>query len=224
MGPFCRQARPQVHRPSRSGGGLGGLVADLAKPSDPRRAPGVVGPSPRRGGKGRPSGSARHDARIQGSRRIFQLMSDDRSRSREGLERGQQLYAVIEFCTDPETLWGKIASGHWDWLGVRQRQDGRRHFVMGSPPVSRLKIRAFGQAVEIGTSRDYRTTIEEPDSHGGTSERWYRSAEDAAAGFARIIEELESGRGTSGLFRVRLYQGEQLLSAKLVVRAWPNEL
>ena len=151
-------------------------------------------------------------------------MADDRSRSREGLQRGQQLYAVIEFCTDPETLWGKIASGHWDWLGVRQRQDGRRHFVMGSPPVSRLKIRAFGQAVEIGTSRDYRTTIEEPDSHGGTSERWYRSAEEAAAGFARIIEELESGRGTSGLFRVRLHQGEQLLSAKLVARAWPNEL
>jgi len=45
-------------------------------------------------------------------------MADDRSRSREGLQRGQQLYAVIEFCTDPETLWGKIASGHWDWLSA----------------------------------------------------------------------------------------------------------
>ena len=151
-------------------------------------------------------------------------MSVDRSRSREGLQRGQQLYAVIEFCTDPETLWGKIASGHWDWLGVRQRHSGRRLFVMGSPPVSRLRFRGYGQVAEIGTSREHRRTIEEPDSGGGASERWYRSAEEAAAGFARTIEELGSERGSSGLFRVRLYEGAQLLRAELVVRAWPNEL
>lgn len=151
-------------------------------------------------------------------------MSDDRSRSREGLERGQQLYGVIEFCTDPETLWSKIASGHWDWLGVRQRRDGRRLFVLGSPPVSRFKFQGFGRVEEVGTSRDHRTTIEEPDSQGRASERWYGSSEEAAAGFARVIEELGSGRGSSGLFRVRLFEGEQLLSVELVVRAWPNEL
>lgn len=151
-------------------------------------------------------------------------MATDRSRSREAFQPGQQLYATIEFCADPETLWSKIASGHWDWLGVRQGRNGRRLFVLGSPPVSRLIIRAFGRVEEKGTVREHRTTIELPDSHGGVSERWYRSCEDAEAGFAKTVHDLESDEGSSGLFRVRRYEAERVAQEALVVRAWPNEL
>lgn len=144
-------------------------------------------------------------------------------RSYQSFKRGQQLYAVIEFCRDPETLWSKLASGHWDWLGVRQR-DGQRHFVLGRPPISRMRVFGAGTVSEVGTTSVHRTTISTPDRPDKPSERWYRSAADAADGFDTRVRELTGERGSSGLFRVRLYEGATLVREHLVVRAWPNEL
>jgi hypothetical protein len=39
---------------------------------------------------------------------------------------------VIESCTDPQTIFAKIESGHWDWLGVQQKGT-RRTFILGRP-------------------------------------------------------------------------------------------
>lgn len=44
------------------------------------------------------------------------------------------LYDRIEFCRDPETLWGKLESKRYDWLGVHPKGQ----FVVGSPPVQRF--------------------------------------------------------------------------------------
>lgn len=148
-------------------------------------------------------------------------MSD---RSQEGLRRGQQLYAVIEFCSDPETLWSKIASGHWDWLGVRKDRTGTQRFVLGRPPISKgFQVHAAGRVGEEGVSQDHRTTIQTPDFPDESPPRWYRSAEDAAEGFDELVRSLEEPGG-SGLFRVRLYEGDSLVKKELVVRARPNEL
>jgi hypothetical protein len=39
------------------------------------------------------------------------------------------LYRYIEFCRNAETLWRKLESGRWDWLG--RKPDGQ--FVLGRP-------------------------------------------------------------------------------------------
>ena len=57
----------------------------------------------------------------------------DSPRSYSAHEVGQQLYAVIEFCSLRETLWAKVDSGHYDWLGVQESR-GRRVFILGRPP------------------------------------------------------------------------------------------
>lgn len=45
----------------------------------------------------------------------------------------EPIYRRIEFCRNPERLWGKLRSGRYDWLGVKS--DGQ--FVLGSPPVKK---------------------------------------------------------------------------------------
>lgn len=45
---------------------------------------------------------------------------------------------TIEFCRNAKTLWGKIESGRWDWLGVHP--DGQ--FVLGSLARSRSGLSA----------------------------------------------------------------------------------
>lgn len=39
------------------------------------------------------------------------------------------VYNKIEYCRSADTLWAKLQSGNWDWLGVHQ--DGQ--FVLGRP-------------------------------------------------------------------------------------------
>ena len=39
---------------------------------------------------------------------------------RARIELGHQLYAVLEQCRKPEVLWAELATGHYDWLGVRR--------------------------------------------------------------------------------------------------------
>src|SRR3954471_13020118 len=56
-------------------------------------------------------------------------------RSYENAEAGQQLYAVLEAYKKPEVLWAKLATGNYDWLGVRR--NGR--YVIGRPRLSRAR-------------------------------------------------------------------------------------
>ena|SRR5687767_1956352 len=53
-------------------------------------------------------------------------------RPRPRIELGHQLYPILEQCRKPEVLWAKLASGNYDWLGVRR--NGK--FVVGRPRLS----------------------------------------------------------------------------------------
>lgn len=55
-------------------------------------------------------------------------------------EKGEgPLYQNIEFCRSTETLWNKLQSGRWDWLGVHTKGQ----FVLGSPKVRRREMTGF---------------------------------------------------------------------------------
>lgn len=147
-------------------------------------------------------------------------------RSAENWRAGQQRYAVLEFCNDPETLWGKMESRQWDWLGVRERR-GRKTFVVGRPRQSRGfegrgtgTVRYPGEPIYDDT---FRVTTQEP-ADDRVSSTQHRSAEAARAAFHERVAELQATTGDSGLFRVRLYIDGGLADETLVVRALPNIL
>ena len=61
------------------------------------------------------------------------------------------LYRRIKFCRNAETLWHKLQSGDWDWLGVHPKGQ----FVLGSPRLegritSGLTTKTIRQGVQEG--------------------------------------------------------------------------
>ena len=144
-------------------------------------------------------------------------------RSGENLKPGQQLYGVIEFCNSPETLWAKLQSRHWDWLGVK-RTKGRDSYVVGRPRVSRSEAFAAGTAIEGGTADGrHRTQVRVPH-FAGVSQRWCLTAEAARLDYADKLEQLRAGGEGSGLFRITLIIDGQTEVEELVVRTRPNVL
>src|SRR5919112_294864 len=61
-----------------------------------------------------------------------------RQRSYADARAGQQLYAVLTACKRPQTLWDKLSTGHYDWIGVRA--NGR--YVLGRPRLASLSVGA----------------------------------------------------------------------------------
>jgi hypothetical protein len=134
------------------------------------------------------------------------------------------MYRVIESCTDPETLFAKIDSGHWDWLGVQQ-SGNRRTFILGRPRRGGMGLVASVQArhgnVETGRNR---VVVRTPHAvKVSPEEAWWPTGEEARADFERRKTELMQGEG-SGLFKMRLYVEDQLVDEHFVVRALPNRL
>jgi hypothetical protein len=150
--------------------------------------------------------------------------SEGPSRSYEDLGAGQQRYRVIEQCTAPETLFAKIESRQYDWLGVQEKK-GHRTFILGRPPVGGSGVRATLTSKHIspdGTrpTGDHRVTVRAPlDSV--PSEAWWPTPEGARADFVRQVDALKSGPG-SALYRVTLIVGRHVEAEEFVVRALPN--
>jgi hypothetical protein len=101
------------------------------------------------------------------------------------------LYQYIEFCRDAETLWRKLQSGHWDWLG--RKPDGQ--FVLGRPRRKR--------AIVSWSPSVFRSTAAEEGKHGikiygwnglpkaPPSNEWFEKAAQARAGFGERVADLD---------------------------------
>ena len=127
---------------------------------------------------------------------------------------GGPLYERIEFCRNPETLWGKIESRHWDWLGVHP--DGQ--FVLGSPSVHGRPSMA---ALTVGRAGSV------PGQHGigitvpfapAISYDWRASPEDARSGYEQTIEEQSDEALGPGLARITLIHHREVVDEHYVVR------
>lgn len=143
-------------------------------------------------------------------------------RSRENLRPGQQLYTAVEFCQDPANLWGKIESGHWDWLGVRER-DGRKTYVVGSPPIGRSLGLGAITVRDAGANGRHQVVTAKPHFAGRTR-HISKAAADAEAEFERTVRDLRERPEGSGLYRVSLYLDGELAREEFDVRAVTNVL
>lgn len=147
------------------------------------------------------------------------------SRSYEMHGVGQQLYAVIESCTSLDTLWAKIDSGHWDWLGVQERK-GKRTFILGRPRVGRSEIMAALSGTHAGAEAgQHGVEVRTPHAHyRGVTALWHTTPEEAEAEYDEQINTLSAAGPGSALYRVTLVVNGQAVRSHVVARILPNRL
>lgn len=142
----------------------------------------------------------------------------DRSHTQVAL--GQQVYAVLEQCRKPEVLWAKLATGHYDWLGVRR--NGR--YVLGRPRLSTVVPDDPGPAPDDATS-PHRVELLGPLQR---VPRWesHPTADDAREAFRRLVADRDpiTPLRSSGVWRVRLVLAGKAVEERTVVHPLPRLL
>jgi hypothetical protein len=132
------------------------------------------------------------------------------------------LYQYIEFCRNAETLWHKLQSGHWDWLG--RKPDGQ--FVLGRP----RRIPPSGVGVPFMTKSEAEATeglhgiqmqawVGQPSTQ--KSSTWVTTADKAKTEFEKEIARLEDAALKPVLAWVYLVQDGQVTDERLVVQKPP---
>jgi hypothetical protein len=126
---------------------------------------------------------------------------------------GEPVYSKIEFCRDPKTLWGKIESGRWDWLGVHP--EGQ--FVLGSPPASRITDNAAVQVDRGGAETgEHGIKVHVPRSKNARVE-WFASEREAVSAFQHHVK-LQEERDTPFLVRVQRIEQREVVEEQFIVR------
>jgi hypothetical protein len=138
-------------------------------------------------------------------------------RSHESAEVGQQLYAVLESIKKPEALWAKLATGNYDWLGVRRNGS----YVIGRPRLTPLR-RDDGVPPPDDAQDPHRIQFAGPLDR---RPRWeaYATVDEARGAYDRLVtgDPITPIR-SSGVWKVRLILDGGPVEELLVVRALPR--
>jgi hypothetical protein len=132
-------------------------------------------------------------------------------------DAGQQLYAIVESVRTPQLLWDRLATGNYDWIGVRR--SGR--FVLGRPRLSPVSRQA-----------------EDPDATGGPTPHHveirgpldtrphhepHPTAQEARDAYERMISgDPVTPLRSTGVWKVRLVVDGATAEERLVVRTLPR--
>jgi hypothetical protein len=126
----------------------------------------------------------------------------------------EPVYRNIEFCCDPQTLWGKMREGRWDWLGVHRNGQ----FVLGSPRASRITDHA-AVTLSVAEAADGAHGVRlEDDPERPASEFWFREASDADAKYDEIVAQYEGREGPLVVRVDRIEQREVVRTEWIVKR------
>jgi hypothetical protein len=136
-----------------------------------------------------------------------------------GVERSiygsEPVYERLSFCKSADTLWAKLASGGWDWLGVKSDD---RTFVLGAPSRSLgLALMAAGTVIrKDAVAGDFGVRVRVP-RFTATSDTWCRTEDEAREEYSRILQTLGEP-GKPALFRVELIVSRQIAEEETLVR------
>jgi hypothetical protein len=129
------------------------------------------------------------------------------------------VYKYIEFCRNAETLWHKLQSGHWDWLG--RKPDGQ--FVIGRPRRLAAEEGAIsGTRSEGADARTGRHGViinawqGVPQKHWFST--WYEEPEKARAEYERTIRDWEETHQSLALAKVVLIENGQVTDEQFMVQ------
>lgn len=131
------------------------------------------------------------------------------------------LYEHIEFCRNAETLWHKLHSGHWDWLG--RKPDGQ--FVLGKPSRRRVRVSASpsvlrGQAAIAG-QHGIRIYGWNGIPKTSPSNEWFESAAQAREGFRELLAGLNRTDKAPILARVVLVENGHPTDERFIAQTPP---
>lgn len=132
----------------------------------------------------------------------------------------EPVYRNIEFASDPETLWGKLREGRWDWLGVHPKGQ----FVLGSPRRSGgTVIRGALDLSKLGVTEGVHGVriFTEPGREDSRTEDWFGSADEAKAEYDRRVAEFKQQEGPL-LVKVELVRDGRVADQAFVVKAPPT--
>jgi hypothetical protein len=135
------------------------------------------------------------------------------------VELGQQLYPILEQCRKPEVLWTKLATGNYDWLGVRR--NGK--YVLGRPRLSTVVPEDAAAPPDDGQAA-HRVECLGPLQR---SPRWesFATPEEARDAFRRLVQgDPITPLQTSGVWRTRLIVDGRASEERIVVRPFPRLL
>jgi hypothetical protein len=130
------------------------------------------------------------------------------------------LYRNIEFCRNTETLWHKLQSGNWDWLGVHPD----RKFVLGSPSASGglaagLSIKTVEPGVKEGV-HGVRYELWNGMPGLEPAGEWFSTAEEARARYEVLLEEYRNQNPI--LARVRLFEDRWVAEEEFIANIPPS--
>ena len=124
-------------------------------------------------------------------------------------------YRYIEFCRKPETLWHKIESGDWDWLGVHKGGQ----FVVGRPKRSG----GLGLRGALSTGRGEHGVLVKSPLDPGPNASWFSTEQEAKEAFLRTVERLlDDDADIPILLRVQRVAGTCVEEEEFVVRRPPT--
>jgi hypothetical protein len=134
---------------------------------------------------------------------------------------GGPLYRRIEFCRNTETLWHKLQSGHWDWLGVHPKGQ----FVLGSPRLIGRIISSQSLKVNRGDAKEVQHGVRWLEWSGATNVEpnsdWLPDEEQARSSFERLVKRYEDGDRSPVLVRVWLIQNRQVVDERFIAQTPP---
>ncbi len=102
------------------------------------------------------------------------------------------LYRNIEFCRNAETLWHKLQSGHWDWLGVHPKGQ----FVLGSPRSGGGMPDGVTMKMTRGSANESQHGVKHQVWVGMTdvdpSSEWFEEEAEAKVRYEELLEQYRS--------------------------------
>jgi hypothetical protein len=132
------------------------------------------------------------------------------------------LYKFIEFCRNTETLWNKLQSGHWDWLGVHPKGQ----YVLGRP--RRGGSRVYAPSI-INTQLDAKEgqhgiRIQQWTGNPGTKAggAWFTDAAQAKAAFQEKVNYYENPERGPILAKAALIEKNTVVDEKFIVQVPPS--
>lgn len=127
-------------------------------------------------------------------------------------------YEYIEFCRNAKTLWSKLESGRWDWLGVHPKGQ----YVLGRP--RRGGIRVYAPSI-INTQPDAKEgqhgiRIQQWTGNPGTKAggAWFKDAEQAKAAFHEKVNYYEAPERKLILAKITLIEKNTVIDEKFIVQ------
>jgi hypothetical protein len=134
---------------------------------------------------------------------------------------GGPLYRHIDFCRNAETLWHKLQSDHWDWLG--RKPDGQ--FVLGSPRLSGRIIPSVSLKVNRRDVKEGQHGVRWLEWSGATDVEpntdWLADEEKAKGRFEELVAHYENPGRSPALVKGWLIQKRVTVDERFIAQTPP---